>query len=341
MDIAEQIVGSPRGRRVCANLVAECNSDFLSAVWDATEVSTGDRSARVVAAVATAGPDVIGALSEEAMMRAVAEAAAFARYWQEPDDIDRVYAHRSVVAALRPIAAALLAAPGIDWLASPADRTNQRWVQWWHRNEWYPKHPQPPDSADLRQWRDRAVADEERARWERPVDPSANVSGEWWSTPATTQRLATSRALPLLGAVQLALMEDSMGWDRARVWPGSVAASVRVFEIDAPDDWARLVEAYPLCVSASRRHDWYRTVGRDGDWFIPDWAAVAADYAAVHLSLLGYLTTPGRAIEVADGATMLAGWDPDVTYWLRDGCITVGDKEIEWLREDDRWRSRA
>jgi hypothetical protein len=72
------------------------------------------------------------------------------------------------------------------------------------------------------------------------------------------------------------------------------------------------VGRYPLDVSKSRRRDWWRATGRAGRWLIPDYAAVAADWDAVHVSVSGYLTTAGIAIPAgSDAYTMLAGWDPD------------------------------
>jgi len=52
----------------------------------------------------------------------------------------------------------------------------------------------------------------------------------------------------------------------------------------------RLCAQFPLEVTALKRHDWYRTTGRDGSWVIPDWSQVAHDYDGVHLSIAGYLT---------------------------------------------------
>ncbi|XGU20220.1 hypothetical protein ACETU7_04255 [Rhodococcus sp. 3Y1] len=54
---------------------------------------------------------------------------------------------------------------------------------------------------------------------------------------------------------------------------------------------------------------------------------MSADYDAVHLTMMAYLTTPGIAIPLSanSGATVLAGWDPDATFWLRSNNITVDD----------------
>ncbi|WP_069163409.1 hypothetical protein [Nocardia altamirensis] len=343
MDTAELIISCPRGRRVCAELVAECDGGFLGRVWEAAgriagrDGSSGDPAAGVAAAIQAFGADAIERLSEEIVVGAVAEATDFARYWQEPDEFDRVYAQPSVVTALRSVADALVRSPPFELLNSPVDRAGQRWVQWWHDGGWYPEQPSATGDADMRQWRNQVVAAEERARRELGVDPNDNWSGEWWSTPSL-ECPATSRALPWLGALRLAAMEDSMGWERARVWPVALNEPVRVLEIDGPTAWRALVDAYPLRVTASRRHDWYRAVGRNGEWFIPDWAAVGAEYDAVHLSAVGYLTTPGRAIDVAGGATVLAGWDPDLTYWLRRDRFVLVDDPVEWRRIDGQWR---
>ncbi|MFR9803998.1 hypothetical protein ACL02T_17110 [Pseudonocardia sp. RS010] len=121
-----------------------------------------------------------------------------------------------------------------------------------------------------------------------------------------------------------------------------------MYEIDGPAAWVRLVGRYPLEVSRSRRHDWYRTTGRVGRWFIPDWPAMAGDYDGVHLTVAAYLATAGRALPLdeadgsagdgADGATVLAGWDPDATIWLADRLAASGPA-TRWRRsrEHEHW----
>ena len=98
-------------------------------------------------------------------------------------------------------------------------------------------------------------------------------------------------------------------------------------------------------VSAARRHDWSRVTGWSGAWAIPDWASVAADHDAVHLTVHGYLSTAGRALPVAlDGRparTLLGGWNPDATWWLTDVLPPLG-RPTDWRRRDDdpvRWES--
>jgi hypothetical protein len=56
---------------------------------------------------------------------------------------------------------------------------------------------------------------------------------------------------------------------------------------------------------------------------------VAADWDAIHVSVAGYLTAAGGAIPASGGArTMLAGWDPDATWWLNDVLSLTSPPEI-------------
>lgn len=106
-----------------------------------------------------------------------------------------------------------------------------------------------------------------------------------------------------------------------------------------PQDWAALCRRHPLDVTASRRHDWYRTTGRDGSWVQPDWSAVAQETDAVHLTMRGYLTTAGLAVPVSEGvASVLAGWDPDATYWFAGAAVDPGTAR-DWVydSDDDCW----
>ena len=151
--------------------------------------------------------------------------------------------------------------------------------------------------------------------------------------------MQTTRARPGLGALQLVAEEDTSIGEEARVWTVSVGEPARVYEVAAPADWARLVDRYPLEVTASRRWDWYNTTGRHRRWFVPDWQAVAADLDAVHVSVNGYLTSAGIEIPLPerDGATVPPGWGPDVTWWLDPGSIRIDDVPVLWRRDDEWW----
>ena len=145
----------------------------------------------------------------------------------------------------------------------------------------------------------------------------------------------TRRALDGLGSVGLVLEEDGFGELEARVIPVTARSGIRVFEILTPDDWVALVTRYPLDVSLSRRHDWWRITDLDGAWFIPDWQAAAEDFDVVHLSVTGYLRIAGRALAAGSARTVLAGWNPDESFWLTD-ALETGSAPTDWRRADQR-----
>jgi len=104
-----------------------------------------------------------------------------------------------------------------------------------------------------------------------------------------------------------------------------------------------LCRANPLEVTASRRHDWFRTTGRHGAWVIPDWQAVEGEWDAVHLSVAAYLALAGRAIEVdGERASVIAGWSPDTTWWLTEPPTSDVPPQ-NWHRADPQapWSRRA
>lgn len=341
MSEIDAVLASPRGRRACVEVAAVLDEDVRGALMTASSrPDDGDARSALTTALGAIDAASVGALSEQVVTECLSDAVSEARYWQEPDPEDVVLAHRDVTDALTPIAASLLTSDATSWWRSPVDLGGQRYVQW--LDEYPTVPPQLVGSADrLARWRGETVKEEREAARERPTDPRLNISGTWWSTPPTDGLAHTSRARPWLGAMQLLLTEDAAGWGHARVWPLRPTGDVRVFEISGPEAWAALVEAYPLRLTASRRHDWWRTIGVDTEWLIPDWAAVANDYDAVHLTVVGYLTTPGTAIPVRGGASVLAGWNPDETYWLAD-VLEPAAEPVEWERRDtgrphDEW----
>lgn len=129
--------------------------------------------------------------------------------------------------------------------------------------------------------------------------------------------------------------------DRGQVsrWRLPVRHDTRVWEIDSPHDWARLVETFPRV--AIRPHSGWELPGPNqhpselsrllavpgqhavrvgtGAHLVPDWAGVAQRYDGVHLSWAGFLTAEGYVSDLADGGvSMLRYWGSERTLWLND-----------------------
>lgn len=277
--------------------------------------------------------DPVAERNEPDLLLALAAAVDNARYWQPPDGEDALAATPELRAPLAQVAARLAGSPHAAWWWSALDPA----AQWAVTFVDPPMEPGPTRIAPqtLDSWREDQVREEAAASRTRPSDPRANWSGIWWSNPPH-HVTRTTRALEGRGPVGLWLVEDSLGWEEATVHQVEPPAVARVYEIDGQDAWAHLCERYPLEVSASRRHDWYRTTGRAGRWVIPDWSEVAEDFDAVHLSVSGYLATAGHAVPVTpDIATVLAGWGPDQTCWFSP--IAEGDPDHQsWMRVHDQ-----
>lgn len=336
MDLVALTLGSPRGRFLCANVAYMCSTDEQATRYGRPRSPEDARE--VIEAVDVAA---VAELSEMDLLDAFGHATDVARYWQPPDEEDVMFARPDIAASLHPIATAVLASRHAAWWGEPVDHDSQRMVAHPPARVQWPESTAPyrRSESDLDQWREHVLKQEAWFREHRSAHPARSVDGEWWSTPATSNTLVTSRARGGIGALELLLEEDSSGGGEARVWPVSIRNSPRVYEISNPTDWAALVDAYPLAVPESRRSVWFETTGEYRDWFIPDWAAVAEDYDAAHLSLHGYLSTPGIAIPLSEnaGATVLAGWDPDTTWWFGDDAAFIDDEPSLWRRQDGRW----
>ncbi|MCK6095797.1 hypothetical protein KZX06_10350 [Micrococcus sp. EYE_162] len=335
-------LAGPRGRRLCLEAARALSPRVADLVfWLGHELAPDRGGARLVWAVhegscvpvspPTVSPDeVAGALtgldlsgfSDDVVQSALVSAVESARYWQEPDGED-VLAGQSVIrAALAPVAAAVVASPA----SRPWGRPRQpvQWVADWRDFEDPTRLTRHPGRV-LSEWAQEERLQEARATVERPADPTANWSGSWWSIPQGVT--AGFGQIP----AGLDLVEDALGAEAATVIP--VQGAGRTYEIHAPGDWVRLCREFPLEVSASRRHDWYRVTGRSGRWVIPDWEQVASEWDAVHLTTMGYLSSATRALSVdADAATVLAGWGPDTTVWLTDTVRESDEPRQSWHR---------
>jgi hypothetical protein len=261
-------------------------------------------------------------------------------YWQDPEDfdLDRVPSHAA--SAVRRAAEELAGHPATSWWASPVALGTQHWVGF----EYAGKLPSPPRLTGLRAGIERLAvrahgSATHRDSFGREID-WRTMSGIWWSAPLAADGVRSTRAVGSdARPLGLVCVEDELGWERAVSWPLEPVGAPRLYEITEPADWVRLCRDYPLDVTNAKRGDWWRATGRDGPWLMPDWPAVARDWDAVHLTVRGYLTTAGRALDVVDGrATVLAGWDPDATFWLND-VLRFGEPPTQWRRDQDGdWR---
>lgn len=331
---ADLLLSGPRGRRLCLQYAMSIDPAVRDAVLRLDPsghgstilvAGIGDPGARSFAR--TSPEDVAGALlalgeapiDADLLRRALLASVDSAAYWQEPDDVDAVTAHPAVLARLHPVAEQVTADVGSDW-SEP--RTPVQWAVSWNT-----ARPVAVDaSAVLEEWAAAQRAAEEEARRERASDPRARWSGTWWSLPI---RLLTSQ--PSVRDA-LELVEDPAGIEAARVT--RLRGEGRTLEIDSPADWIELCRSYPIEVTASRQHDWFRVTGWEGRWLIPHWQRVADEWDSVHLTTLGYLSSATRLLSLDGGyGSVIAGWAPNSTLWLTD---TTLDAEPErWRRPDD------
>lgn len=338
------MLDGPRGRRLCLELAQSLSSEAGSLISQLGFEFDPDAGTSRISITARFGHGVSDAHSEpkpsipalvsaidclhaealaEGIVRAAFSAAVgAARYWQDPDGEDVLAAHPDVRAAFEPLALHVSTMSELGWWYA-SSRPDQWLIDWEN-----PGYPAPAERPDLDTWAMGIRAEEERSQRDRPRDPSAAYSGPWWSAPVVSRRSTAGRIPEAFD-----LVEDDFGWDAATVTPSS--APEQVIEIRTAGDWVDLCRAHPIEVTASRRHDWYRTTGIDSRWVIPDWSAIAGQAEGVHLTAAAYLELAGRALPVDDGlATVIAGWDPDATFWLQDDPVTAGPG-IRWVRDRD------
>lgn len=337
---APWLLDGPRGRRLCHALLER---SLGPAWWAARSEEDFADHGRLVEELPSPLESMLTTLAgdeppEARLLTAFAHAVGQARYWQEPDGIDRALAHDNVRDALAPLAHAV-AARAPAWWSSPVALGDLVAVTWIDE----PAVPLSLAGAarKLDAWRE-STLEAEREAVSRPADVRESISARWWSSPCLSELATTTRALPGLGALRLDLVEDDMGRQIADCQRVRVDREPRVYEIAGPADWVSLVERYPLDVTRTRRYDWWRAAEVEGSWLIPDYARISEDFDAVHLTARGYLTTAGRALPAGDAWTLMAGWDPDQTYWLTD-CLVPDGSPQRWVRvdrwaDDVRWR---
>jgi hypothetical protein len=345
---AVELLAAPRGRRLCLELALAAEPGLSAVVFDAERAfHPADGSVavlrfgegadepmpppaepaevrRAIDRIPRAAIEAV--LADDAMLLGrLAATVDGARYWQPPDARDALAAVPEVASSLARIAEALAAGGPLGRWSAPFDGSG-----WRVEFETARSDPHWPGDADavLAAWGEASAREEAHFAAEATAHPEVLWSGSWWSWPT---RLASTSDAVAGTPCGLALVEDDPLWSDALVTPAR--GTGRVLELDE-EAWVGLCREYPQDVSASRRGDWGRTTGRTGAWVLPDWSAVAAEWDAVHLSIAQYLVLAGRPLAVdAERASLIAGWSPGVTAWLRGLVRTTGEPE-RWRRPD-------
>lgn len=141
----------------------------------------------------------------------------------------------------------------------------------------------------------------------------------WWSTPTLSVRSVSAGPFEGIPSIELLDFVDSGSLSGlATVIRFSADPTATIYEVTGPEDWAALVERYPMDSTGTHDGEWRYWGGVSEPWLLPDWNKIADDYAGIHVTIGGYLASSGKAMRVGDSYTMLAGWVPDGTLWLRD-----------------------
>lgn len=347
--LAEQLMAGPRGRRVC--LLAACLADRATSQASARVTATLDPAAetgwfspgaiRIDPASADRVRTLGAALSEVTEIDdhwvhlAVETTVGEAMYWQEPLGV--LASHPELANGLRRIAGIVSRALSARWWTASMnpEQFEVRFLPVDHVAA-----TGDASAVTLERARTKAIETEARAGSAPQMHPRDASSGTWWSVPSFG--LVTTSSAPSGGVPSgLYLVEDGYGQTRASVH-GAHAGACRIAEIDSASAWSRLCREVPLDVSASMRGCWYRTTGlADTRWVMPDWAAVAQEYDAVHLQVGAYLAASGTAIEVEPGVhSVIAGWAPGDTFWLTD-VVEVEPRGRIFVKDqgDDLWHA--
>lgn len=122
-------------------------------------------------------------------------------------------------------------------------------------------------------------------------------------------------------------------------WRLPVRSGARVFEINGPDDWAKLVTEHPREAASHAEHWELPGINQDPSTvqelldvsgqraartrirshLVPDWRSVAEHWDGVHLTWAGFVTAEGCITELGGGdVTMLRYWFSERTLWLSD-----------------------
>jgi hypothetical protein len=220
---------------------------------------------------------------------------------------------------LRPVAEALVAAPGVATWWEPTALTDQRFLDW----DDYPRVTGPAVEQAIRggMRAERAENEDRRLLPRLQEHPGTRIGAYWWSAPQFAPLTWTTSAAGDIPAIALGHFIDTLRpfeETGATVWSLQIAPHARVLEITGPAEWQALVARFPRDVTGTHDGEWRYWGGVPGPWLLPDWELVMEHYDGVHVTIGGYLAACGLALPVGDGYTMLAGWIPGATLWLRD-----------------------
>ncbi len=220
---------------------------------------------------------------------------------------------------LRPVAEALVTAPGAAKWWDPAALADQRFLDW----DDYPRVTGPAVEQAVRDgMRAERARNEEGLRSPRPPErPGTRIGARWWSAPGFAELTWTTSAVGDVSAIALGHFIDTL-WPFEEtgltVWSLQIAPHAKVLEITEPTGWQALVARFPRDVTGTHDGEWRYWGGVPGPWLLPDWELVMEHYDGVHVTIGGYLASCGLALPVVDGYTMLAGWIPGATLWMHD-----------------------
>lgn len=293
------------------------------------EVAAGEARAVIAAAVARGDWHELAHRDELGLLADLADSTLNFGFGSGDDAVAGLTALAG--AELRPVAEALVTAPGSATWWAPASLADQRFLQW--DGNFLVTGP-AVEQAVREGMRDERTENQEGLLRPRPRErPGSRIGACWWSAPNFAQLTWTTRAAGDIPAIALGHFIDTL-WPfeetGVTVWSCRMMPNARVLEIAEPADWQALADRFPRDVTGTHDGEWRYWGGVPGPWRLPDWEQVMDHYDGVHVTIGGYLASCGLALPVAGGYTMLAGWIPDATLWLRDVTTAV--------RPLGRWR---
>jgi hypothetical protein len=251
---------------------------------------------------------------------------------------------------LRPVAEALVSAPGAATWWDPVALADQRFLDW----DDCPRVSGPAVSQAVRDgMRAERAENQEGLRLRRPREHSGTrIGAHWWSAPDFAQLTWTTSAAGDIPAIGFGHFIDTL-WPfeetGVTVWSLQLAPHANVLEITGPTEWQTLVARFPRDVTGTHDGEWRWWGGVPGPWRLPDWERVMEHYDGVHVTIGGYLASCGLALPAAGGYTMLTGWIPGATVWLRDMATAAHPlgrwhghpQNLDWDEIRNNWKCGA